>query len=134
VRVLVVDDNPINRLVARRLLERGGCVVEVAFDGPHALEVLGRDSFDAVLMDVHMPGMDGLEVTRRIREGAREARVRVIGVSASAAAEDVRGCRDAGMNDFLAKPMTYERLLATLLSVLGDEVPVVKAPALVSTR
>jgi signal transduction histidine kinase/CheY-like chemotaxis protein len=117
-RVLVVDDNAVNRLVAQRLLERNQCVVEAATDGPSALEVLGREAFDVVLMDVHMPGMDGLEVTRRIREGARAPGVRIIGVSASAAAEDVRGCREAGMNDFLAKPMTHDRLLATLLAVV----------------
>jgi hypothetical protein len=112
-RVLVVDDNAINRLVAQRLLDRSGCSVEVAVDGRAAIETLERREFDVVLMDVHMPEFDGLQVTRRIRESNQ--RLRIIGVSASAESEDVKSCRDAGMNDFLAKPMTRERLLETLM-------------------
>jgi CheY-like chemotaxis protein len=110
---LVVDDNAINRLVAQRLLDRSGCSVEVAVDGRAAIETLERREFDVVLMDVHMPEFDGLQVTRRIRESNQ--RLRIIGVSASAESEDVKSCRDAGMNDFLAKPMTRERLLETLM-------------------
>jgi signal transduction histidine kinase/CheY-like chemotaxis protein len=112
-RVLVVDDNAINRLVAQRLLDHSGCAVEVAVDGRAAIETLGRHEFDVVLMDVHMPELDGLQVTRRIRESNQ--RLRIIGVSASAESDDVKSCRDAGMNDFLAKPMTRERLLETLM-------------------
>ncbi len=118
VRVLVVDDNAVNRLVAQRLLERSACVVEVAGDGKAALEALTRAKFDVVLMDVHMPELDGLEVTRRIRAGGDD-RLPIIGVSASAATEDIEGCKQAGMNDFLAKPMTHERLVATLLRNLA---------------
>ncbi|MDP2274457.1 MAG: response regulator [Archangium sp.] len=118
VRVLVVDDNAVNRLVAQRLLERSACVVEVAVDGKGALEALSRAQFDVVLMDVHMPELDGLEVTRRIRAGGDD-RLPIIGVSASAATEDIEGCRQAGMNDFLSKPMTHERLVATLLRNLA---------------
>lgn len=112
-RVLVVDDNPVNRLVAQRLLDKCGCVVETVSDGPTALEAVAQRAFDVVLMDVQMPEMDGLETTRRIR--AQGVDTRIIGVSASAANEDVDGCRRAGMNDFLAKPVTHERLVATLL-------------------
>jgi CheY-like chemotaxis protein len=113
--VLVVDDNAVNRLVAERLLERSGCVVESAVDGPSAMEALARRAFDLVLMDVHMPGMDGLELTRHIRANGTMPRLPIIGVSASAAAEDIEGCKQAGMDDFLAKPMTHERLVTTLL-------------------
>ncbi len=113
-RVLVVDDNAINRLVAQRLLDRSGCQVEVAVDGQQALEVLEAHPFDVVLMDVHMPHLDGLEVARRVRaKGGRGPRI--IGVSASAESSDVASCREAGMDDFLSKPVTRERLLEALL-------------------
>lgn len=112
-RVLVVDDNAVNRLVAQRLLDKTGCEVTVAADGPSALAAVAAQSFDIVLMDVHMPEMDGLEVTRRIRASSHES-TRIIGLSASADREDVEACRSAGMNDFLAKPLTQERLVAAL--------------------
>ncbi len=112
-RVLVVDDNAVNRLVAQRLLGLSGCEIDVASDGHAAMEVLARKDFDVVLMDVHMPELDGLEVTRRIR-ASPGAQPRIIGVSASADSDDVRSCREAGMNDFLAKPITRERLIETL--------------------
>jgi CheY-like chemotaxis protein len=113
VRVLVVDDNAINRLVAQRLLDHTGCVVEAAVDGRAALETLSRHDFDVVLMDVHMPELDGLEVTRRIR--VSNSSLRIIGMSASAESEDIKRCHDAGMDDFLAKPISRERLLETLV-------------------
>ncbi|MDP3157857.1 MAG: response regulator [Archangium sp.] len=112
--VLVVDDNPINRLVAQRLLDKNGCQVQCACDGRAALEASSLHKFDLVLMDVHMPQMDGLEATRQIRARDGDA-LRIIGFSASAAQADVDNCRAAGMNDFLAKPITQERLLTMLL-------------------
>ncbi len=112
--VLVVDDNPVNRLVAQRLLDKNGCQVQCACDGRAALEASSLHKFDLVLMDVHMPQMDGLEATRQIRARDGDA-LRIIGFSASAAQADVDNCRAAGMNDFLAKPITQERLLTMLL-------------------
>lgn len=112
--VLVVDDNPVNRLVAQRLLDKNGCQVKCACDGRAALEASSLHKFDLVLMDVHMPQMDGLEATRQIRARDGDA-LRIIGFSASAAQADVDNCRAAGMNDFLAKPITQERLLTMLL-------------------
>ena len=111
-KVLVVDDNPVNRLVAQRLLQKTGCAVTTANDGTAAISACEGDAFDVVLMDVHMPEMDGLEVTRRLR--ARQGREYIIGLSASADRGDVEACRDAGMNDFLAKPITAVRLVAAL--------------------
>lgn len=113
-RVLVVDDNAVNRLVAQRLLDKSGCAVEVATDAQQAFTLLAHRAFDVVLMDVHMPEMDGLEATRRIRAGAGGQLLRIIGVSASSANEDIAACKDAGMNDFLPKPMTRDRLLDAL--------------------
>ncbi len=111
-KVLVVDDNPVNRLVAQRLLQKTGCAVTIANDGASAIAACEGDAFDVVLLDVHMPEMDGLEVTRRLR--AREGREYIIGLSASADRGDVEACREAGMNDFLAKPITAMRLVAAL--------------------
>ena len=113
--VLVVDDNAVNRLVAQRLLDKSGCVVVVAVDGQGAMAAVERERFDVVLMDVHMPDMDGLEATRRIRARPGGEMVPIIGVSASAERADVESCRAAGMNDFLAKPVTKDRLVAAML-------------------
>lgn len=113
-RVLVVDDNSVNLLVARRLLEQRGCAVQEASDGQSALDAVSRERFDVVLMDVYMPDMDGLEATRQIRARGDTASLPIIGLSASADPEEVRNCRDAGMTDFLAKPLTAARLVETL--------------------
>jgi PAS domain S-box-containing protein len=119
-QVLVVDDNAVNRLVAQRLLERCGCKVTASVDGEAALGALElHPNFDLVLMDVHMPGLDGLETTRRLRARHGLA-LRVIGCSASAESADLESCREAGMNDFLAKPVTHERLVEILLRPQGD--------------
>ncbi len=112
--VLVVDDNAVNRLVAQRLLDKSGCAVEVAIDAAQAFAFIDARRFDVVLMDVHMPEMDGLEATRRIRARSGGQHLRIIGVSASSAGEDIAACREAGMNDFLAKPVTRDRLLEVL--------------------
>jgi signal transduction histidine kinase/CheY-like chemotaxis protein len=113
--VLVVDDNAVNRLVAQRLLERCGCQVASSVDGQAALDALElRQDFDLVLMDVHMPGLDGLETTRRLRTRHGQA-LRIVGCSASAESTDLERCRDAGMNDFLAKPVTHARLVELIL-------------------
>jgi signal transduction histidine kinase/CheY-like chemotaxis protein len=115
-RVLVVDDVLANRLVARAMLNAAGHVVEMAPDGEAAVAVAAAQDFDIILMDLQMPGMDGLEATRRIRAlpGPR-GRVPVFALTASALPEQVAQCREAGMDGHLAKPV--ER--AALLEVLG---------------
>jgi CheY-like chemotaxis protein len=118
-KVLVVDDNAVNRLVAQRLLERTGCQVTSATG---ASEALAAGPVDVVLMDVHMPELDGLEATRRLRARPGGEAPLIIGVSASAASEDIQSCLEAGMDDFLAKPVTQGRLLDTLLRHLDASV------------
>jgi signal transduction histidine kinase/ActR/RegA family two-component response regulator len=112
-RVLVVDDVTPNRLVARVLLERAGHAVELAADGAEAVAALRRGGFDLVLMDVHMPGMDGLEATRRIRalEGAGR-RVPIIALTADALGDQIEQCLAAGMDGHLTKPLDRAALLA----------------------
>jgi two-component system sensor histidine kinase/response regulator len=113
--VLLVEDNATNRRVAELFLERAGCDVVMAADGGEALAALRDRRVDLVLMDVHMPVMDGLEATRRIRESIPGgSRIPIVGLTASALQEQVAACRAAGMDDVIAKPIERERLEAVL--------------------
>ncbi|HWC05596.1 MAG TPA: ATP-binding protein [Methylomirabilota bacterium] len=115
-RVLVAEDNPVNQQVALGLLRRQGHEVDVVADGRSAVEALRAHVYDVVLMDVHMPGMDGFEATRVIRglPGDR-GRVPIIALSASVLPEETQQCLDAGMDGHLAKPID-PAALATILS------------------
>jgi len=107
-RVLVVEDNQVNRLVAERLLRKLGCTVELATNGRQALEKVTAHTFDVILMDVHMPEMDGLEATRLIRSTEHDRRCPIIALTASAMEEDRDRCLSAGMDDFFVKPVQLE--------------------------
>lgn len=115
-RVLLVEDNEVNRKVAVRLLQRLGYEVDVAEDGGEAVEKTAQRRYDAVLMDVHMPRMDGLEATRRIRERERVTGGHqvIIAMTASAMKEDVERCLMSGMDDYLSKPVRLEVLQGML--------------------
>ncbi|WP_155846519.1 response regulator [Aquaspirillum serpens] len=105
-RILVVEDNAVNQQVISSILRRLGHEPEVAQDGVEALEYLARQRYDVVLMDMHMPRMDGLSATRALRSsGGINANLPVIALTANAMSEDRRACMAAGMNDFLAKPV-----------------------------
>ncbi|MCC2958504.1 CHASE domain-containing protein [Massilia sp. IC2-477] len=117
--VLLVEDNPFNQQVARELLAQAGAVVSVAGNGVEALEAMARERFDCVLMDVQMPVMDGLEATRRIRSDPRLAGTLVIAMTANAGVEDRARCLQAGMDEFLTKPVVPELLGATIARCLG---------------
>ncbi|MCA9712616.1 MAG: response regulator, partial [Myxococcales bacterium] len=125
-RVLVVDDDQINRLVATRLLGKMGLQVDVVGSGAEALERLAQAPFDAVLMDCQMPDMDGYETTRALRQRETEGRVRVVAMTASAMEEDRRRCYEAGMDAFISKPVRRESLVEVFLSL--GMVPVGDAP------
>jgi signal transduction histidine kinase/CheY-like chemotaxis protein len=114
-RVLVVEDNRVNQAVAVAMLERCGHFADVAANGREALHALARLPYDLVFMDVQMPEMDGYEATRAIRalQGAA-ARVPVIALTANAMAGDAEKCLSAGMDDYLAKPITHEAVAAML--------------------
>lgn len=106
--VLVVDDDPVNQRVAARFLERRGLTVETASNGELALQLLGKQAFDLVLMDCLMPVLDGLEATRSLR--LREMKTPVVALTASAMHGDRARCLAAGMNDFLSKPLEVAAL------------------------
>ncbi|MED5374647.1 MAG: ATP-binding protein [Myxococcota bacterium] len=111
-RVLVAEDNPVNRMVADRLLRKLGVQPVIVEDGQAAVEALLSARFDVVLMDVHMPVLDGLEATRQLRELGHT--LPVIAMTAGTMAEDRSACEDAGMDGFLAKPVQLEALGAAL--------------------
>jgi two-component system sensor histidine kinase/response regulator len=109
-RVLLVEDHPINRELARELLGQAGLGVSEATNGLEALDLLGKESFDAVLMDVQMPMMDGLEAVRAIRAQEAWKRVPVVAMTAHAMLGDRERFLDAGMSDYIAKPIEEEEL------------------------
>ncbi|WP_111414023.1 ATP-binding protein [Billgrantia lactosivorans] len=114
-RVLLVEDDPVNQQVAVALLERHGCHVRVAENGRRALELADREAFDLVFMDVQMPGMDGLETTRRLRAaGGWSARVPIVAMTAGGPGAERERCLTAGMTDYLVKPLRRDELAASL--------------------
>jgi PAS domain S-box-containing protein len=121
-RVLLVEDNEINQEVARELLQRAGLTVDLAINGREAVARATEADYDAVLMDVQMPVMDGVEATRRIRAlDSPRATVPIIAMTANAMAEDRQRYLDAGMNDHLGKPVDVKLLNAVLVRWIVPE-------------
>ena len=126
-RVLLAEDNNVNQLVARRLLERLGCVVELANNGREAISHYAARTYDIVMMDCQMPEMDGFEATREIRALERSrgphGRTPIVALTANAMQGDREQCLAAGMDDYLSKPFTAEELhnmLARWLNPAGQ--------------
>ena len=111
-RILVVEDNAVNVAVARAYLSSAGATCEVSRNGEEALARIQREPFDLVLMDLRMPGLDGAEVTQRLRAGS--VLVPIVAMTASVRPEDRERCMRAGMDDFLSKPITPESLARVL--------------------
>ncbi|HMQ22240.1 MAG TPA: response regulator, partial [Planctomycetota bacterium] len=114
-RVLVVDDNQINRLIGKRMLEKLGCKVLCAEDGADCLRVLTASEVDLVFMDCSMPVMDGFEATRRIRgAGAAYSQVPIIAMTANAMVGDREACLAAGMDEYVTKPIRIRSMREVL--------------------
>ena len=113
-RILVVEDDEVNQVVAQGVLEAGGAVVSIASNGREALDLIRPGAFDIVLMDMHMPDMDGIETTRRLRADPALSSLPIIAMTASAMAGDRERLIEAGMNDYIAKPMRVAAVYATI--------------------
>ncbi len=128
-RLLLVEDNPVNREVAVEILKRVGMRVDTAETGRIAVEMVLANRYDLVLMDVQMPEMDGLEATTVIRAQPAFAQLPILAMTANAFDHDRRDCMAAGMNDFVGKPVVPQELYATLMRWLPDRLSTSAAPA-----
>jgi signal transduction histidine kinase/CheY-like chemotaxis protein len=109
-RVLLAEDNPVNQIVAVKMLQQFGCTVDVAADGFEALDMSERIPYDAIFMDVQMPNLDGLEATRRIRARVTGSRVFIVAMTANAMVGDRERCLEAGMDEYVSKPITPDAM------------------------
>ncbi|MEX8495350.1 PAS domain S-box protein [Sphaerotilus sp.] len=132
--ILVVDDSDVNREVARRILERKGARVVLAEDGERAVDVMraNQHAVDLVLMDIHMPVMDGFEATRIIRRTLCRTGLPILALTAGVTSDERDGAQAAGMDDFITKPFDPDRLLLGIVERLGLELPPDMTPSTVS--
>ncbi len=113
-KILVVEDIPVNQMLVQELLEMQGVIVTIANNGLEALAIMQKQAFDCVLMDMQMPVMDGLEATRQIRAHPALKDSYIVAVTANAHKEDWLRCSDAGMNDFISKPIDVKTMYSIL--------------------
>ncbi|MBH5387298.1 hybrid sensor histidine kinase/response regulator [Bradyrhizobium diversitatis] len=128
-KVLVAEDDAVNRMVVSKMLGSFDVELRVVADGAEAVAAASEGNYDIVLMDVRMPDMDGLAATRAIRaQGGRFEALPIVALTANAFPEDIKICREAGMSDFLAKPLRKPALIAALLRALDGHVMSEDAP------
>lgn len=115
-RILIAEDNKINQLVARKILEREGHIISLVNNGQEAIEKSAEQTFDIIFMDIHMPELNGWEATDVIRKREKNTgqRVPIIALTGSSMQEDKTKCLNAGMDDFITKPFSRGKLLQTI--------------------
>ncbi|RMG44482.1 MAG: response regulator [Candidatus Dadabacteria bacterium] len=119
--ILVAEDNSVNQLIARRMLEKAGHTVKIAENGRVALDLLEQDKFDLILMDCQMPEMDGFKATREIRSRSSDtSKIPIIAMTAFATEEEKRRCLQAGMNAHISKPVDFEQLKLLIERVCNE--------------
>ena len=116
-RVLLVEDNRVNQMLAGHILKKLGVIVEIANNGEESLQRLNNESYDIVLMDIQMPVMNGLEATRRIRQDPRFASLPIVAMSAGVTMEEQSACNEVGMTDFVGKPINSAELARKLVEL-----------------
>jgi CheY-like chemotaxis protein len=122
VNILLAEDNAINALLTRTLLEAEGAIVETVEDGALAVDAVRKKAYDLVFMDMRMPVMDGLEATRKIRAlGGKNTRMPIIALTANAFDDDRNACFDSGMNDYMTKPVSAEELVEMVTTWIKPE-------------
>ena len=116
-RILLAEDNPVNQKVAKRVLTHLGYQVDIVNNGVEAINAIAEKSYDLILMDIQMPEMDGLETTRYIRKQESESQlppIAIVAMTANATEDDQNVCRDAGMSDYISKPIQIDKLKSML--------------------
>jgi CheY-like chemotaxis protein len=121
--VLLAEDNRVNRTIALRMLERSGYQADAVSNGLLVVEAALSGRYDIVLMDVHMPEMDGLQATAEIRRRETGQRLPIVAMTARAMAGDREGCLEAGMDDYLSKPVRLEELVNAIERCLRPKNP-----------
>jgi CheY-like chemotaxis protein len=121
-KILLAEDNQVNQRVAAAMLHRLGCAVEIAANGAEAVKMWQNNDYAAILMDCQMPELDGYSAARQIRQQEVQGkRTRIVAVTANAMEGDRQRCLDAGMDDYLAKPIRFEELQRVIArNLTGD--------------
>lgn len=132
-RILVIEDNPVNMKLASMLLHSSGHTVLTAIDAESGLALARSEAPDLILMDIQLPGMDGLAATALLKQDPATARIPVIAVTAMAMAEDQARTRDAGCDGYISKPLRYRELYSRIDALLATTSPAVM-PVLDSVR
>lgn len=120
-KVLVVEDNEMNRDMLARRLQRKGYTVVTATDGQQAVTLAGTEKPDLILMDISLPVLDGWEATRQIKNSRQLGAVPIVALTAHAMAGDKEKCLEAGCNDYESKPLDFSRLLGKIEKLLGSQ-------------
>ncbi len=128
--ILLAEDNAVNQQVVKEFLQLSGITIDIANNGIEALKLLENNTYDAILMDMHMPEMGGIEATKHIRQQDRFKELPVIALTASETQENRDECRVAGMNDFVSKPINPVELISVLCLSLGAHSDLTNAPTI----